>query len=87
MYDFGLPCIGYLISNISDSPVTVKMRIRHYFGNSSPNSTNDRGRQDDPMQELEKDENSDRIKTSTNSKVDDGSKVSLFRTSPEKSQV
>ena len=63
------------------------MRIRHYFGNSSPNSTNDRGRQDDPMQELEKDENSDRIKTSTNSKVNDGSKVRLFRTNKHRFQV
>ena len=63
------------------------MRIRHYFGNSSPNSSDDRGRQDDPMQELEKDEISDRIKTSTNPKVNDGSKVRLFRTTQEKFQV
>ena len=37
---------NYYILDITESPVTVKMRIRHYFGNNNHNPIPDYVRQD-----------------------------------------
>ena len=47
---------------IVESPVTVKMRIRHYFGNNSQNSSSDRPRQVEDLQS-EKDSEFDNQKS------------------------
>ena len=59
---------------ILDSPVTVKMRIRHYFGNNGQASSADRQRQNEELS-YEQDNELDHQKSPIPSTLDDSLKV------------
>ena len=56
---------------ILDSPVTVKMRIRHYFGNTGTNPSGDRQRQSQEVTSFGKDNDQSPIPST----LDDNLKV------------
>ena len=68
-------CINeYFANGFSDSPVTVKMRIRHYFGNNGQSIASDRQRQNEELADRNDNEFNTQ-KSPVPSTIDDSVKV------------